>query len=142
VAQEELVGLMERCDRLEQELEVARRKNRVYQVMSLFLLRIGFGRCCEQQPGTTFFHTLVCHIDRCRQRSPACRVSFPQDLAALTGLNNADIAMKKTKANTAANSGGGGAVQSRSATSKGGGAVTYDVNEVVAIVKKAITKVG
>lgn len=31
-AQEELVGLMERCDRLEQELEVARRKNRVYQV--------------------------------------------------------------------------------------------------------------
>lgn len=31
-AQEELVGLMERCERLEQELEVARRKNRVYQV--------------------------------------------------------------------------------------------------------------
>lgn len=31
-AQEELVGLMERCDRLERELGVARRKNRVYQV--------------------------------------------------------------------------------------------------------------
>jgi hypothetical protein len=40
VAQEELVGLMERCDRLEQDLEVARRKNRVYQVGSAPLLLV------------------------------------------------------------------------------------------------------
>ena len=33
-AQEELVGLMERCDRLEVELEVARRKNRVFQELA------------------------------------------------------------------------------------------------------------
>jgi hypothetical protein len=39
-AQEELVGLMERCDRLEQELEIARRKNRVYQVMTAELYSV------------------------------------------------------------------------------------------------------
>jgi phage shock protein A len=39
-AQEELVGLMERCDRLEQELEVARRKNRVYQVTTAELYSV------------------------------------------------------------------------------------------------------
>jgi membrane protein involved in colicin uptake len=51
--------------------------------------------------------------------------------------------MRKTKANTATNSGGGGggAMQGRSTTTKGGGAVAYDVNDVLAIVKKAINKV-
>ena len=39
-AQEELVVLMERCDRLELELEVARKKNRVYQVGSRVILSI------------------------------------------------------------------------------------------------------
>jgi phage shock protein A len=39
-AQEELVGLMERCDRLEQELEVTRRKNRVYQVTTTELYSV------------------------------------------------------------------------------------------------------
>jgi hypothetical protein len=42
-AQEELVGLMERCDRLEQELEVARRKNRVYQVLHSAAVFCGSG---------------------------------------------------------------------------------------------------
>jgi len=94
LAQEEIVNLMERCDRLEIDLTVAQRKNVVYE-----------------------------------------------QLVAVTGISNADTAMKTSKVNS--HGGNGGVVSGGGHGDAGGsGGKKGDVNEIIAIIKKAIAKVG
>ena len=94
-AQEELVVLMERCDKLEADLEVARKKNRVFE-----------------------------------------------QLASLTGISNADTAMKKIKANS-----GGGGLQKQGGPKGSASLPNFasnakpDINEVINIIKRAVVKV-
>lgn len=65
-----------------------------------------------------------------------------QELAALTGINNADIAKNKTKGNAIGSAGAAAGAGGGHKGGKVGGAGQYDVNEVVTIIKKAIAKVN
>eukprot|EP00600_Ochromonadales_sp_CCMP1393_P009763 CAMPEP_0174963216 /NCGR_PEP_ID=MMETSP0004_2-20121128/5205_1 /TAXON_ID=420556 /ORGANISM="Ochromonas sp., Strain CCMP1393" /LENGTH=1919 /DNA_ID=CAMNT_0016211813 /DNA_START=58 /DNA_END=5817 /DNA_ORIENTATION=- len=86
-AQDELVSLMERCEKLDADLELARKKNRVYE-----------------------------------------------QLAAITGIDKEGIAAQKAKQTMKGSGGAGGASGGKKSV------VTYDIKDVINLVKKSIVK--